>query len=181
MVGYYVARLLLMPGIVLHELAHYYFCRLAGAVVHEVRYFSFGHPAGYVIHTAPRRLRAHFAIALGPLVVNSVVAVLLFVAALATAREMAPLDPIDWLPGLARLVPAAWLGTVVAIQALPSNGDAISLWQVARWHADNGNYLAWGALPVAQAIRLANWLRGIWIDWVYAGALFWVALQLSAR
>ena len=57
--SYYALRLALLPGIVLHELAHYYFCRLVGAQVHEVCFFSFGYPAGYVIHTAPKRFRAH--------------------------------------------------------------------------------------------------------------------------
>ena len=72
MLGYYALRLALLPGIVLHELSHYYFCRLVGAEIREVCFFSFGYPAGYVIHTAPRRFRAHCVIAMGPLLITLV-------------------------------------------------------------------------------------------------------------
>ena len=151
MLGYYALRLMLLPGIVLHELSHYYFCRLVGAEIHEVCFFSFGYPAGYVIHTAPKRFRAHCVIALGPLLINSVAAVALFVAAIGTWHELAALDPVDWPPGVLRLAAAGWLGLVAAV-----------------------------AYPVALAIQLTNWLRLVWVDWLYAGLLIWVALRLTS-
>lgn len=174
-----VLRLLLLPGIVLHELAHYYFCRLVGAQVHEVCFFSFGYPAGYVIHTAPKRFRAHCAIALGPLLVNSAAAIALFCAAIATWRDLARLNPVDWVPGALLLAAASWLGLVAALQALPSSGDAISLWQVAKWHLRQGNLAAAVAYPVALSLQLTNWLRVVWVDWLFALLLIWVAVQLS--
>ena len=174
-----LARLLLLPGIVLHELSHYYFCRLVGATVHEVCFFSFGYPAGYVIHTAPKRFRAHCVIVLGPLLINSTVAIALFCAAIVTFREIAPLDPIDWAPGVLRIALALWLGLVAALQALPSSGDAVSLWQVAKWHLRQGNLVAAVAYPVALTIQLTNWLRQVWVDWLYAGLLLWAALGLA--
>jgi hypothetical protein len=177
--GYYALRLALLPGIVLHELSHYYFCRLVGAEIHEVCFFSFGYPAGYVIHTAPRRFRAHCVIALGPLLINSVAAVALFVAAIGTWRELAALDPIDWAPGVLRLAAASWLGLVAALQALPSSGDAVSLWQVAKWHLRQGNVVAAIAYPLALTIQLTNWLRQVWVDWLYAGLLVWLAVRLA--
>lgn len=179
MLGYYALRIGLLPGIVLHELAHYYFCRLVGAEIHEVCFFSFGDPAGYVVHTAPKRFRAHCAIALGPLFINSAVSILLFCAAIATWRELARLDPLDWAPGAVRLAAAGWLGLVVGLQALPSSGDAVSLWQVAKWHLRRGNFVAAVAYPIALTLQLTNWLRIVWVDWLYAGGLLWAAVQLS--
>jgi hypothetical protein len=180
MFAHYAVRLLLLPGIVLHELSHYYFCRMVGADVHEVCFFSFGYPAGYVVHTAPRRFRAHLVIVMGPLLINSAIAVLLFGAAIATWRELVPLDPHDWAPGVLRLSVAVWLGLVAALQALPSTGDAISLWQVAKWHGRNGNPLALLAYPIALSIQLTNWLRAVWVDWLYTAALVWCAFRLAA-
>ena len=176
-----LVRLLLLPGIVLHELSHYYFCRLVGATVHEVCFFSFGYPAGYVIHTAPKRFRAHCVIVLGPLLINSTVAVALFCAAIVTFQEIAPLDPIEWAPGVLRIALALWLGLVAALQALPSSGDAVSLWQVAKWHWRTGNPAALVAYPIALTIQLTNWLRGFWIDWAYTGLLVWASFSLAAR
>ncbi|TAK20316.1 MAG: DUF3267 domain-containing protein [Chloroflexota bacterium] len=176
-----IARLALLPGIVLHELAHYYFCRLIGTPVEEVSFFSFGSPAGYVTHRVPKRFRGHTLIVFGPLLVNSIVAVVLYASAILTWREIASLPPIDWAPRLPLLAGGAWLAIVTGLQALPSNGDAISLWRAAKWHRDNGNFLALLAFPLALAIRLANWLRGFWIDWIYSGILFAIALDLSTR
>jgi len=178
--AYYAARLLLLPGIVLHELSHYYFCRMVGADIHEVCFFSFGYPAGYVIHTAPKRFRAHVVIVMGPLLINSVASVALFCAAIATWHELAALDPYDWAGPALRLVAASWLGLVAALQALPSSGDAVSLWQVAKWHGRNGNPVALVAYPVALGIQLANWLRAVWVDWLYTAVLAWCALRLSS-
>jgi hypothetical protein len=119
-------------------------------------------------------------IVMGPLLINSGVAVALFCVAIARGRELASLDPIDWAPGLLHLALAGWLGLVAGLQALPSSGDAISLWQVAKWHRRNGNPLALVAYPLALLIQLTNWLRGMWIDWLYAGLLLWAAFGLSA-
>jgi hypothetical protein len=176
--AYYAVRLLLLPGIVLHELSHYYFCRMVGAEIHEVCFFSFGYPAGYVIHTAPKKFRAHVAIVMGPLLINSIVAVVLFCAAIGTWHELVVLDPYDWPGPLLRLVAAGWLGLVAALQALPSSGDAISLWQVAKWHGRNGNPLALVSYPVALTIQLTNWLRAVWVDWLFTAGLIWCAFRL---
>lgn len=174
-------RLLGLPGIVIHELAHYYFCLLAGARVHQVVFFSFGYPAGYVVHTAPRRYTAHLVITLGPLLVNSALALVLFAVARLTYDEMAGrvLARVEWLE-VVRLVAALWLGLSIALQALPSTGDATSLWQVTLWHWRRRHYWVALGLPVVGLIHAANFLRAVFIDWVYAAILVWLAWLLSS-
>ena len=71
-------RLFELPGVVVHEFAHYFFCRLAGSKVHEVVFFSLGNPAGYVVHSVPRHIRQHALIVLGPFLVNTSIAYALF-------------------------------------------------------------------------------------------------------
>ncbi|MBM4419598.1 MAG: DUF3267 domain-containing protein [Chloroflexi bacterium] len=175
-----VARLALLPGIALHELAHYYVCRAVGARIHAVCFFSFGAPAGYVVHTAPKTLRAHLAIVLGPLIVNTIAAVALFAATALAIGEMLREPPLLWAQHLPWIVVAGWLGLAAGLQALPSSGDAISLWQVARWHLSQGNLFAVAAYPIALLIRVTNWLRGVWVDWAYALVLVWVGVRISA-
>jgi hypothetical protein len=166
------ARLLALPGIVVHEMAHYYFCLMAGARVHEVVFFRFGQPAGYVVHTAPRRYTAHLLISVGPLLVNSLLALLLFALARVTYLELAttPLREHHW-SDLARLAVVFWLGLSVALQALPSSGDATSLWQVTHWHLGRRHFLALAGVPIVGLIRLANLLRAVFVDWLYAAVL----------
>ena len=171
-------RLFLLPGIVLHELAHYYFCRTAGVQILETCFFSFGSPAGFVVHKAPERFRSHCAIALGPLLINSIASVALFGSAITTWRELILLDVADWDMLALKLLIASWLGLVAGLQALPSSGDAISLWQVAKWQIKRGNPLAFVAYPVALLLQFTDWLRSVWVDWAYALAMLWCAYRL---
>ncbi|MBI4317810.1 MAG: DUF3267 domain-containing protein [Chloroflexi bacterium] len=160
--------LLSLPGVVFHELGHYVFCRLAGARVHEVVFFRFGNPAGYVVHTAPKHFREHFAIVVGPFLVNSAVGFALFWSV--TSRWGKALSVSD-LQSLALATAALWLGTSVSLQAFPSKGDARSLWQVANRHLRHGNILAALGYPAVGTIFLVNLLRILRLDWIYTGAL----------
>ena len=165
-------RLLGLPGIVVHEIAHYYFCLLAGTRVHEVVFFRFGHPAGYVVHTAPRRYTAHLLISLGPLLVNSLLSVLLFTLVRGLYFDLPPVPWRDYdLADLYLLAVASWLALSIALQALPSTGDATSLWQATSWHLGQRHVLAIIGVPIVGLIRLANLMRAVFIDWAYAGAL----------
>ena len=110
------------------------------------------------------------------------------IGAIALGNALVPLNStmlVVALPAIARdagvdLAAASWLGLVAALQALPSSGDAVSLWQVAKWHLRRGNVVAVVAYPLALTIQLTNWLRLVWVDWLYAGVLIWVATRLAA-
>lgn len=179
MIAARVFRLLALPGIVIHELAHYCFCCLVGARVHQVVYFSFGTPAGYVVHSVPRKLREHFAIVAGPFLVNSSLAFLLFLAGVPDLSEMIETRTLPDSDVVARVVAMLCLGLSIALQALPSSTDAASLWDVTGRHVRRGNALALFGFPLAATLALANALRTVWVDWLYAFWLFWLAFQLA--
>ena len=179
MIASHLFRLLALPGIVMHELAHYCFCCLVGARVHQVVYFSFGSPAGYVVHTVPKKLRGHFAIVAGPFLINSALAFLLFLASAPVLREVVQGEALPTVGALLHLIAMLWLGLTIALQALPSATDAASLWDVTGRHVRRGNLFALIGFPLAAALALANALRTIWVDWLYAFWLFWLALQLT--
>lgn len=161
-----------LPGVVFHELGHYLFCRLAGARVHKAVFFQFGNPAGYVVHTAPRRFREHFAIVVGPFLVNSTVGFLLFWVITSRWSKAVSLSEYQSL-GVAAI--SLWLGISVSLQAFPSKGDARSLWQVANRHLRRGNVLAAIGYPAVATIYLVNVLRLLRLDWIYAGVLLLLA------
>ncbi len=168
-----------LPGIVFHELGHYLFCKIAGARVYRVVYFRFGNPAGYVIHATPRRFRDHFAIVVGPFILNSLTGFLLFSSVV--GKWTRPVLASDVASGvqLQTLVLAAialWLGVSVSLQAFPSRGDARSLWQVTNRHIRHGNVLAIVGYPVVGMIYLVNMLRRLGLDWAYACALLALAV-----
>lgn len=171
-----IQALLALPGIVIHELGHYFFCHLVRAKVREVVFFQADGPSGHVIHTVPRHVRQHAVIVVGPLLLNSVLGFLLFRSAISEAPRAFQDTTVGSLLMSAQVVLAAFLGASITLQAIPSRADAESLWNVAIGHLQKGNLLAVLAIPPAGALLVANQLRRYWIDWGYVvllAALAW--------
>ncbi len=174
--GLVLFRLLGLPGVVIHEFAHYFFCRMAGSRVHEAVFFSFGNPAGYIVHTVPSHVRQHILIVLGPFLVNTSIAYALF-RLLADVWGRAGPSALD--AGSATLVQtivALWLAISVAIQAIPSRTDIESLYSIIHHKLRRRQYLAGFGLLVAVPFYLANKLRLIWIEWIFAASIAAVAV-----
>jgi hypothetical protein len=170
-----------LPGIVVHELGHYLLCLLCGAKVQEVVFFEAEGPSGYVAHSVPRRLIQHATIVAGPLILNSILGFLLFRSAVTQFDfAIAELQNIRPLPSL-QVIVSALLGASIALHALPSHADAVSLWKVTLDRVGQGHLLAVLAAPVALALMLANQLRRYWVDWVYAIGLAVLAVWLPVR
>lgn len=101
---------LTFPGVMIHELSHQAFCRLCGLKVVKAVYFKFGNPSGYVIHEAPRNYVQSFLVAVGPIIINSIISFLL-------AYGIFLLKTNSW-----RLL-FLWLSFSIASHAFPSGQD----------------------------------------------------------
>ena len=174
--GAVLVRLLGLPGVVIHEFAHYFFCRLAGSRVHEAVFFSFGNPAGYVVHTVPSHVRQHVLIVLGPFLVNTSIAYTLFRLLSDVLGRAGPAMVVSDSATLAQTLIALWLAISVAIQAIPSRTDIDSLYSIIHHKLGRRQYLAGLGLLVAAPFYLANRLRPIWIEWIFAASIAAVAL-----
>ena len=169
---------LALPGVVIHELGHYLFCRLCRVPVSEVVFFEPEGPSGYVVHVVPKHLRQHLVIVCGPLILNTALAFLLFRAA-ATSVGRAQVDLGNGSALLAaQLLLAVIVGWSIGLQAIPSRADARSLWEVAIQRLRLGNLLATLAIPLAGGILVVNAMRRYWIDWLFVAALAVIALWL---
>lgn len=174
------SALLALPGVVIHELGHYLLCRLCRVPVTEVVFFEPDGPSGYVVHVVPKRLRQHLAIVCGPLVLNTVLAFLLFRTVAASAAR-ARVDLTHGSVLLAgQLLLAVVVGWSIGLQAIPSRADARSLWDVALQRLRLGNLLAVFAIPLAGGILIVNVLRRYWIDWLFVAALAAAAIWLPS-
>ncbi|MEE9406397.1 MAG: metalloprotease family protein [Candidatus Aenigmarchaeota archaeon] len=162
---------LTFPGVIIHELAHKIFCQLAGVKVYEVCYFSLGETAGYVRHEKAKRLRQAALITMAPLILNTLIAFLIFMTIFYFFRANSMFDL-----GLPNLF-LGWLGASIAMHAFPSSGDADSLKHYAR-----KTNIIWKVLtyPVIYLIKLANILRIVWFDLIYAVAIAGVAYLIFA-
>lgn len=121
------------PGIVLHEIAHRFFCDIFDIDVYYIRYFiPFNQKAGHVIHAPTSNICHYFFIGAGPLILNSLVCMLLtFPAGCASyldvefAKNTSPI----WEALYAIL---SWSGYSIGFHAMPSNQDIADLEFLAR-------------------------------------------------
>jgi len=148
------------PGIMVHELAHAFFCIFFGVKIHRINLLRFDTVAGYVIHDEPRRFLPSFFISFGPLIINSALSIYLF-------------SKIVWDYDFYVLI-YLWLGIVLGLQAIPSTGDARAL-------LNNANHNIWRNplviifYPLVLVLYILNWLKYIKIDFIFVVVLFYLA------
>ncbi|MEM9738152.1 MAG: DUF3267 domain-containing protein [Bacteroidota bacterium] len=149
------------PGIIIHELAHVIFCLITRVPIHEVRFFHpFKTPPGYVLHGKPQYFVSTLLITIGPLLVNTLLAMGVFILAI-LSKEVKLL-----------LFFLLWLGTVIGMHAFPSTTDASTLLDETNERIKS-NFLVVLAYPIVLLIYIADFLSMVWFDAFYAlGLLF---------
>jgi hypothetical protein len=153
----WLVSLVTFPGVIVHEFAHKKFCDWTGVPVRKVAYFRFGNPAGYVEHDEPAHLYQMFLISVGPLIVNSALAVLLAYLSIRLNTAFA---------GRTILI---WIAFAAGACAFPSDADAKNV-------LDKGGALLY---PFFALIRLANKLRYFYFDFIYAALLLLIGFAIK--
>ena len=168
MIPGWIISLLTFPGVILHEFSHKLFCNLFHVPVYRVKYFQIGtSEAGYVQHGEPRTFAQTFWISTGPLVINSLCAVILAGLSIQARGD-------SFLQYL-----IVWLSASAGMHAFPSSHDAehiLSASKIAR--AKNGSVLYLLAYPFVELIDMANGLRIFWFDAFYAAGLFYLGKSI---
>jgi hypothetical protein len=167
--GFLIA-LVTFPGVIVHEAAHLFFCKLRRVAVFDVCYFRIGNPSGYVIHESPDSFLSSFLISIGPFIINSILCVLFCFPAFVPVRVFNQKDPICYF--------LIWLGVSIGMHAFPSTQDAKVLWQQAKKAALLFNPLAILTFPLVGLIYVANVLRIFWLDYFYGIGLGFVLPEI---
>ncbi|MHB8903776.1 MAG: DUF3267 domain-containing protein [Patescibacteria group bacterium] len=162
----YLLMILGAPGVIVHELAHAFFCLFFGIKIYKINLFQFKQVAGYVTHDEPISFLASFFISFGPLLVNSVLAIYLFTKIIPPYNSLviSNLYNLLWL----------YLGIVIGLQAIPSTGDAESLLQNANRNILR-NPLKLLLYPLILVLYILNLLKRMYFNIVFVGFLFYVA------
>jgi hypothetical protein len=155
--------LLTFPGVIVHEAAHLFFCKLFKLQVYDVCFFRFGNPAGYVLHEKTENFTAIFFVSMGPFVGNTLLCVLFCSAAFLPVWELNVTDPFAYF--------FYWLGLSIGMHAFPSTGDLSNLWEIAPGRAKQGNVLAIVSLPLVAILYVLNLARVVWADLGYGLAV----------
>lgn len=121
MIPGWLISLLTFPGVIVHEIAHQFFCRLAKVAVLDVKYFQLENPAGYVVHEVPEKTYQHLLIAFGPLFINTAAGAFIAFPASLPVFAFGSSDKID--------IALVWLGFSIVMHSFPSTGDAKAIWK----------------------------------------------------
>ena len=167
--GFLIA-IVTFPGVIVHELAHQFFCRLFKVPVLKVCYFRVGNPSGYVLHEPPSSGWVSLLISIGPFFVNSIVGPLVALPAILSFK-FAPPSPQGMELGMAFLnVFLAWLGVSIAMHAFPSTGDAKTMWK-KMFEPGQSIALKLVGVPLAAIIFIGAMGSIFWLDLIYGGAI----------
>ena len=160
---------LTLPGVVVHEFAHETFCKFFKVPVYEVVYFRFGNPAGYVSHGKSDYWYQDVIIAAGPFFLNSLIGALLAFPVVINSPD---LETINFVGGV-----LFWLSISIAMHAIPSTGDAKSMWK-----AVSGNKAPLiEKIIVSQIIAviyLLSWGSFFWLDVIYGFCVCFIGPRL---
>ena len=151
------------PGVIIHEVAHMWFCKLRSVAVLDVCFFRFGNPAGYVAHEEIENFNTAFLVSVGPFIVNSLLCMVICFPAFIPMYIFKVPSPISYF--------LLWLGISIGMHAFPSIGDGNALYQHAKKAASTGNLLAILSFPLIGLIYLANIGRVFWLDYLYGMAI----------
>ena len=151
------------PGVILHEAAHLFFCKLFKLQVYDVCFLRFGNPAGYVIHEKTDNFLALYFVSMGPFFGNTLLCILFCTAAFLPVWELKINDPFAYF--------FYWLGLSIGMHAFPSTADLSNLWQLAPARAKQGNILAIVSLPLTAVLYVLNFGRVVWADLGYGIAV----------
>jgi hypothetical protein len=151
------------PGVIVHELGHYLFCRLRRVLVFDACFFRMGNPAGYVVHGPSHDFTTTFLICVGPLLLNTALCLLICLPSFLPYHVFGERGPLTYL--------MLWLGISIGMHAFPSTQDATNLWKEARIEAAKSRPLALISLPLVGLIFVANAGRFFWLDYLYGLAV----------
>jgi hypothetical protein len=147
------------PGIIVHEFAHMFFCKLRKVAVFDACYFSLGNPAGYVVHESTPNFTTTSLVSMGPFFVNTLLCLLICLPAYMPMSYFSLENPLSYF--------LMWLGVSIGMHAIPSNQDARNVYTQAKVKIKEKNLLALLSFPIVGLIYVFNILRFVWADLVY--------------
>ena len=112
-----------MPGVVTHELSHHIFCIIFNAKVIKVCYYNFRDSSGYVQHERPKHLYQDILIAIAPFFLNTFLGGLVAYPTIIQKLPTLGLLSLNWRDILIMIISIS-----IGMHAIPSKGDALSMW-----------------------------------------------------
>ena len=113
-----------MPGVIIHELSHHFFCILFSSNVIKVRYYNFRDSSGYVIHEQPKHLYQSLLISTAPFFINTFIGALITYPIIVNKLSKLGLVSLNW-QDFFRIT----ISISIGMKAIPSKSDGLSIWK----------------------------------------------------
>ena len=155
-----------MPGVIVHELAHHFFCILFQVKVTKVCYYNFFDSSGYVEHKSSKHLHQEVFIAIAPFFINSLLGAIVAYPTIIYKLSITGLEIFNW-EDVFRVI----LSISIGMHAIPSKQDGLSTWEYISHSNHNFIYKFLARLvisPLILIIYLLNFCKSfLKIDLLY--------------
>ena len=148
--------LVTFPGVIMHEIAHRFFCDITKTPVYAINYFN------YVIHRPANEIKKSLLISVGPLIINTLLCMIITFAA------MFPKVAFDQRESSILSYFLLWVGFSIGAHAFPSNVDIKSFVSQVQQKQKVGILLSFILSVTVIFFKIINILRIVWFDFIYA-------------
>ena len=112
-----------MPGVIIHELSHHFFCNIFGAKIIDVCYYNFRDSSGYVLHEKPKHIYQDVLISTAPFFLNSFIGGIVAYPTIVNKLSTVGLVSLNW-QDIFKII----ISISIGMSAIPSTGDGLSIW-----------------------------------------------------
>ena len=112
-----------MPGVIIHEVSHHFFCIIFGVKVLKVCYYNFKDSSGYVLHEKVNYLYQSVLISTAPFFLNSLLGALISYSVIINKLSLLGLFSLNW-QDIFKII----ISISIGMNAIPSKGDGLSIW-----------------------------------------------------
>ncbi len=175
---HFVFAIITFPGIIVHEIAHRFFCDITKTAVYEIDYlnlsnFSTTGYLGYVKHKEAIGLRKNILINLGPLLLNT-----FFCVVFTTPYAMSIAANAGNVLNFSHIF-LLWLGFSIGVHALPSKQDIINLTKyISSYHNFFTQILYF---PFRVLFFLSRILSFFWFDAILTFGIIYLNILLYQK
>jgi len=164
-IKFWIKLIILSPGIIVHEIAHAFFCLITLTKIYKIVPFRFSEVAGYVKHKSPSNILAAFLISFGPIFVNTFIAFIMFRKFNFQYKDLNSLIIL-------------YLGISISLSAIPSDADGSVFGEHIK-ETIKSNFLFFPFLifyPLVWILNILNYLKRFKIDYFFTILIFYFAL-----
>jgi len=112
-----------MPGVVIQELSHQFFCIIFNTKVVNYCYYNFRDSSEYVLHEQPKHLYQNVLISTAPFFINSLIGGIISYTTIVNKLSTLGLVSLNW-QDIFRII----ISVSIGMNAIPSKGDGLSIW-----------------------------------------------------